>query len=213
MVRTPVPRSSPVIAVFYGAWLLGASSLAWAAQDVSIDPTYQHTRVRNPAPVVVRETSVATIEDQSALRMSERAYDSNAPAVTETASITGRAQDLVFRALSLVGVNYRRGGDSPQTGLDCSGLVRLVFHDVLGMDLPHRAEAISHFGQKIGKEQLQPGDLIFFNTLQRGFSHVGIYLGDGQFVHAPSSGGEVRVEDMNQPYWLRRFNGARRISG
>jgi cell wall-associated NlpC family hydrolase len=122
------------------------------------------------------------------------------------------AQELVLRALSFVGVNYRRGGESPETGFDCSGLVRHVYREALGLTLPRTSRDISRVGETIHSDELKPGDLVFFNTLRRGFSHVGIYLGDHRFVHAPASGGEVRVEDMRQSYWTRRFNGARRIA-
>lgn len=119
--------------------------------------------------------------------------------------------ELVLRALSLLGVNYRLGGTSPATGLDCSGLVRHVFSEAAGLVLPRRAEEMSRNGSVVRREQLRPGDLVFFNTLRRAFSHVGIYIGNGQFVHAPSSGGSVRVESLSGSYWTKRFNGARRV--
>lgn len=122
------------------------------------------------------------------------------------------AQELVLRALTFVGVNYRRGGESPETGFDCSGLVRHVFRESLGLVLPRTSRDMSRIGETVHQDDLQPGDLVFFNTLRRGFSHVGIYLGEHRFVHAPASGGEVRVEDMRQRYWTRRFNGARRVA-
>jgi hypothetical protein len=119
--------------------------------------------------------------------------------------------ELVLRALSLLGVNYKFGGSSPDTGLDCSGLVRHVFREAAGLGLPRRSVDISKAGEVIRKDELKPGDLVFFNTLRRAFSHVGIYIGNGQFVHAPSRGGGVRVEDMSDRYWRKRFNGARRM--
>lgn len=125
---------------------------------------------------------------------------------------TSNAQELVVRALSFVGVNYRRGGESPETGFDCSGLVRHVYREALGLSLPRTSRDISRAGETIQTDELKPGDLVFFNTLRRGFSHVGIYLGEHRFVHAPATGGEVRVEDMRQNYWTKRFNGARRIA-
>ncbi len=134
----------------------------------------------------------------------------------KTPSIVDRyalsAQELTLRALSFVGVTYRRGGESPETGFDCSGLVRYVFREGLGLLLPRTSRDISRLGETINREALQPGDLVFFNTLRRGFSHVGIYLGEHRFVHAPATGGAVRVEDMRQNYWTRRFSGARRIA-
>ena len=129
----------------------------------------------------------------------------------ETAQEPHRGTELVLRALSLLGVNYKFGGNSPDTGLDCSGLVRHVFREAAGMVLPRRAEEISRAGETIDTAQLRPGDLVFYNTLRRTFSHVGIYIGNGQFVHAPSRGGGVRVEQMSESYWSKRFNGARRV--
>ena len=124
---------------------------------------------------------------------------------------TTGAQDLILKGLELVGINYRRGGTNPESGLDCSGFVQLVFKDALGKLLPRTAREQSQVGDEIARNELKPGDLVFFNTMRRAFSHVGIYLGDNHFVHAPRTGAEVRVEDMNQSYWTKRYNGARRI--
>ncbi|MDD5175251.1 MAG: C40 family peptidase [Sterolibacterium sp.] len=133
-----------------------------------------------------------------------------ATSLLERASIN--ANEAVSGALELVGIRYRRGGTSPETGFDCSGFVSHVFREGLGLILPHNARAMSKTGEAVKKDELQPGDLVFFNTMRRTFSHVGIYLGDHLFVHAPASGGEVRVEDMRGSYWGKRFNGARRIA-
>lgn len=122
-----------------------------------------------------------------------------------------RASDLVVGALGLMGIGYRLGGNTPASGFDCSGLVRYVFQTAVGLDLPRRAEEISRVGMRIDRDELKPGDLVFYKTLRKTFSHVGIYLGNNRFIHAPSSGGAVRVDDMNQSYWTARFNGARRI--
>lgn len=126
-------------------------------------------------------------------------------------SFTDRAASLAVEAMSLVGIHYRRGGSSPEHGLDCSGLVRYVFRQANGTELPRTSAEISRVGQPVDKKDLQPGDLVFFDTLKRAFSHVGIYLGDNKFIHAPSSGGAVRIESMDLSYWKARFNGARRI--
>ncbi len=141
---------------------------------------------------------------------SENVMDGQSPSFLDRYATN--VQELVVRALSFVGVNYRRGGESPETGFDCSGLVRHVFRESLGLVLPRTSRDISRVGETIHREALQPGDLVFFNTLRHGFSHVGIYLGEHRFVHAPASGGEVRVEDMRLNYWSKRFNGARRIA-
>ncbi len=131
--------------------------------------------------------------------------------LSRVSSFTDRAANLAVEAMSLIGIHYRRGGTSPQNGLDCSGLVRYVFREANGTELPRTSAEMSKLGEQVDKSQLQPGDLVFFNTLKRTFSHVGIYLGDNKFIHAPSSGGAVRIESMDLAYWKARFNGARRI--
>ena len=124
---------------------------------------------------------------------------------------TNSAQDLILKGLELVGINYRRGGTNPDTGLDCIGFVQVVFKDALGKLLPRTAKEQSEVGNVVDKNELKPGDLVFFNTMRRAFSHVGIYLGDNRFMHAPRTGAEIRVEDMSQSYWVTRYNGARRV--
>lgn len=120
--------------------------------------------------------------------------------------------DLAFLALSLSGTPYQYGGDSPDSGFDCSGFVRYVFRRSLGIELPRSTRTINRLGQPVEAAQLRPGDLVFYDTLRTMFSHVGIYLGDDRFIHSPSSGGSVRVEHMQDGYWQRRYNGARRIT-
>jgi cell wall-associated NlpC family hydrolase len=132
--------------------------------------------------------------------------------VDHASASVASVQQMLGNALDLIGIRYRRGGTSPATGFDCSGFVNHVFRESLGLQLPHNARQISQEGEVVDKTELQPGDLVFFNTMRRAFSHVGIYLGDNKFVHAPRSGGAVRVEDMNESYWKKRFNGARRIT-
>jgi len=122
------------------------------------------------------------------------------------------AGELVASALGLLGVQYRRGGNTPDTGFDCSGMVRYVFASAVGLDLPRRAVEISRFGARIDPSELRPGDLVFYNTLRSTFSHVGIYLGGNRFIHAPSRGHTVRIDDMTQSYWAARFSGARRVT-
>lgn len=104
------------------------------------------------------------------------------------------------------------GGNTPENGLDCSGMVRYVFKQAWGTILPRTTEELSHVGETVDSSNLQPGDLVFYNTLRRGFSHVGIYLGDNKFIHSPSSGGQVRIESMELSYWKTRFSGARRVT-
>jgi len=121
-------------------------------------------------------------------------------------------EDIPIYAVSLVGSPYRLGGTSPETGLDCSGFVGHVFRQAAGVELPRDSRAISEVAQPLAKAELQPGDLVFFNTLNRAFSHVGIYVGDDRFVHAASSRtGSVMVSNLNDRYWRERFDGARRV--
>lgn len=123
-----------------------------------------------------------------------------------------KASDMVLSAMNFLGVPYRRGGNTADTGFDCSGFTRHIFELSLGHVLPRRVdEQASAPGLiKVKRDELKPGDLVFFNTLKRTFSHVGIYIGEGKFIHSPRSGASVRVEDMRYAYWSKRFTGARR---
>ncbi len=126
-------------------------------------------------------------------------------------SVGDKASDLVGNAMTFLGVPYRRGGTSAATGFDCSGFVRSMFEQTVGKVLPRRASEQAAVTEKIDKQDLKPGDLVFFNTMRQTFSHVGIYVGDNKFIHSPRSGKNVRVEDMRDAYWDRRFTGARRV--
>jgi cell wall-associated NlpC family hydrolase len=130
-------------------------------------------------------------------------------AVKDKAS--GQAAGMVEQAMGLLGVPYRRGGNSESTGFDCSGFVRHLYEKSVGQLLPRRAEEQARATEVIKQDELKPGDLVFFNTMRRAFSHVGIYVGDGKFIHAPRAGKAVNVEDMRSAYWQKRFNGARRL--
>ncbi len=125
--------------------------------------------------------------------------------------VEAKASELVVNAMAFLGVPYRRGGTNFETGFDCSGFVRAIYEQTAGLVLPRKAEQQAAATQKIDKTELQPGDLVFFNTMRRAFSHVGIYVGNGKFIHSPKPGAEVRVEDMGVAYWARRFDGARRV--
>jgi cell wall-associated NlpC family hydrolase len=122
-----------------------------------------------------------------------------------------KASDLVVNAMGFLGVPYRRGGNTAETGFDCSGFVRAMYEQTVGLLLPRRADEQAAATQIIDRKDLKPGDLVFFNTMRRAFSHVGIYIGDNKFIHSPKPGSQVRVEDMRQAYWDHRFTGARRV--
>ncbi|MCY7306835.1 MAG: C40 family peptidase [Rhodoferax sp.] len=126
-------------------------------------------------------------------------------------TVTEKASELVINAMGFLGVPYRLGGNSLETGFDCSGFVRAMYQQTVGLLLPRSADQQAAATKTIDKSELKPGDLVFFNTMRRAFSHVGIYVGDNKFIHSPKPGAEVRVEDMRIGYWQTRFNGARRV--
>ena len=183
-----------------------------------------HRAAVNPKPdarkIVVRTALIALL----ALPVAASHAD-DAPAKADTALVRAEktlrdfggkardaASDITSYALSLIGVNYKFGGNTPEQGLDCSGLIRYVFQQATGIALPRTAREQARVGETVAIDKLQPGDLVFFNTMKRAFSHVGIYVGNGKFIHSPKPGAEVRVEDMGVSYWARRFDGARRVS-
>ena len=135
-----------------------------------------------------------------------------APARAWHDGATSERERPLVHALQNVGVKYHLGGRSPDTGFDCSGLVVHVFERAWGVLLPPGTAALRRVGMPVTKlKELEPGDLVFYNTRNRPYSHVGIYLGEGRFLHAPRTGANVRVENVMTPYWRQRFDGARRL--
>jgi len=127
------------------------------------------------------------------------------------ATVADRTSELVLTSMAFLGVPYKRGGNDAESGFDCSGFVRSIYERTIGYVLPRLAKDQAAATQPIDRKDLQPGDLVFFNTMKRAFSHVGIYVGEGRFIHSPKPGAHVRVEHMEQSYWARRFDGARRV--
>lgn len=126
--------------------------------------------------------------------------------------VTGSSANIAFRALGLVGTPYKTAGADPRIGFDCSGFVMFVFRDAMGVALPRSTgEQFALHGGSPRLGSLLTGDLVFFNTAGRGVSHVGIYVGEGRFVHAPNHGGRVRLDRLDDRYWQQRYLGARRI--
>ena len=161
----------------------------------------------------VEEEAAVTLAPATAL--SEPTSTMSSAPADGAAGLIAKTRDSLSQtlegALDLIGIRYRRGGSSPERGFDCSGFVNHVFREGLGLYLPRSAREMSKSGEPVAKNELQPGDLVFFNTMRRTFSHVGIYLGDNLFVHAPRTGGSIRVENLDARYWAKRFNGARRV--
>lgn len=121
------------------------------------------------------------------------------------------ARDVTLYALMLLKTEYRFGGKNPDAGLDCSGLVSYVYREAAGMPLPANAASLARTGREVAADQLRSGDLVLFNTLGRPYSHVGIYLGNGEFIHAPSARGRVRVDKLTTRYWAQRFEMGRTL--
>ena len=186
--HAPARLRTLALAVLMAAWLAPAV----AAPDVADDPVSRY--LANKGLVDPNAVPVEPIESDFVRQVRDK------------------ASDMVLNAMNFLGVPYRRGGTSPEVGFDCSGFTRRVFEMSLGLVLPRRAEEQASAKGLIAvkRDELKPGDLVFFNTLRRTFSHVGIYVGEGKFIHAPRTGGQVRVEDMRFAYWASRFNGARR---
>jgi cell wall-associated NlpC family hydrolase len=204
LFRTTIQRTAGHL----GAALTLAFAISGAHAAPDVHP------VSDPLGRFLTDTGIATGATASANAII------NAPASTAQAAVPNsfagkireQASDMVVTAMNFLGVKYRRGGNDADVGFDCSGFTRHVFEMSVGLVLPRRVDeqAKAPGLVPVKRDELQPGDLVFFNTLKRTFSHVGIYVGNGKFIHSPRPGGEVRVEDMGFAYWKKRFTGARR---
>ncbi|NBQ86482.1 MAG: peptidoglycan endopeptidase [Betaproteobacteria bacterium] len=176
-------------------------------------PSSQASSAATATGSVARGAWPATPDDELGRFLSERRLIGSLDRLSQTgADWRERADELVAHAVGFLGVPYQRGGDSWDTGFDCSGFVRAIFEQSAGLLLPRRAADQAAATHTIDRNELQPGDLVFYNTMRSAFSHVGIYIGQGRFIHSPKPGAEVRIEDMSDRYWVRRFNGARRVA-
>jgi cell wall-associated NlpC family hydrolase len=176
------------------AWLLTACGFALAAPD---EPSDAITKLLMEKGLIPNASAAPAVPVESPL----------------VRQVRDAASDMVITAMNFLGVPYKRGGNNQEDGFDCSGFTRHIFEMSLGLVLPRRADdqASAPGLLQIARDDLKPGDLVFFNTLKRTFSHVGIYIGEGKFIHSPRTGGAVRVEDMRFAYWNTRFTGARRV--
>lgn len=189
-----------------GRWSLALLAFNVQAGDLDYPPPYVNLNLNvNVSPAVM--SSSLRLPQQVTVPM----FESDHSPSSNLSSAPLSTQEVILQALAYLGAPYRPGGNSPDQGFDCSGLVGRVFQEARGMILPRRANEISRLGTAVRQEALQPGDLVFFNTLRRAFSHVGIYLGNQRFIHAPTTGGQVRVETLNTDYWRRHYEGARRL--
>lgn len=183
---------------------------AWAQNSTDDLGRFMSARGLAPSATAVQEATVAR-PDVLAVGQVPSAVTPSTPSPAPT-TLRGRASELVVSAMSALGVPYRRGGNSFESGFDCSGFVRAMYEQTLGLLLPRRASEQAAATRPIDRGELQPGDLVFFNTMRRAFSHVGIYVGDSKFIHSPKPGAAVRIEDLRTTYWNRRFDGARRVT-
>jgi cell wall-associated NlpC family hydrolase len=164
------------------------------------------------APVRADETKTLSLSDGTSTTIASSVTNSvtNKLRAAGQRLVEGTSQVTEY-ALGMLGIQYKFGGNSPESGFDCSGLVRHVFQQATGISLPHNAAEQSKSGREVAADELRPGDLVFFNTRKFAFSHVGIYLGDNKFVHAPRKGKPVQVVDITHPYWQKAYDGARRL--
>jgi len=131
------------------------------------------------------------------------------PILYEPQPVSEKGNEVALYAMGLIDIGYQFGGKNPEAGLDCSGMVSYIYGKAVGIKVTGSAADIARRGREIDPRTLRPGDLVFFNTLNRPFSHVGVYIGDGRFIHAPSSRGRVRIERMDNVYFAPRFEMAR----
>jgi cell wall-associated NlpC family hydrolase len=200
-IAAPAPRRR-ARSVAGALVLLAAAGAACAGPDEALDPLQKLLADRGILAAAAASAPVATSESPIA----------KAPGLLR--QVHDRASEAVISAMNFIGVRYRRGGNSAETGFDCSGFTSYVFENSLGLVLPRQADQQAKAPGLIAvrREDLKPGDLVFFNTMRRTFSHVGIYIGDNRFIHAPSHGKDVRTDDLSFAYWAKRFTGARRAA-
>lgn len=194
-----------------GNWLqikLASGRIGWVRDDlVKVTGTLTAKAPTAKAPKVAKHTPKATQPKPKKVAVRQTAR----PVTVASASGSSIGESLVRTASRFRGVRYRWGGSS-RSGFDCSGFTRYVFRHKAGIDLPHSASAQFRRGVPVSRDQLKPGDLVFFQTYRRGASHVGIYIGNGKFIHASSARGRVRIDSLNEGYYRQRYLGARRVT-
>jgi cell wall-associated NlpC family hydrolase len=223
--RRKMAQAITAVLLVHAFWLHQAHATPNTASTAGAETPQSAATNARPSPQAILEGAEiptvtptrSTAEDPVLRLLADKGLlPSTSPVSQLAGQVKDRASDvaagLVISAMEFLGVPYRRGGDSESEGFDCSGFTRHVFENSLGLLLPRRAVEQAHAPNlmPVAREDLKPGDLVFFNTLRRTFSHVGIYIGDHKFIHSPRAGGKVRVEDMRVTYWQQRYDGARR---
>lgn len=206
-----------------GIYTLSANSVVYADNVTSSAPV---TAVSTPQPseqakdpsAILSATSHDTAGDAASNPTNSASSpdnnNSNNSASGTKADVNRQSQDaignMLLQSVSLMGIAYKWGGNTPDTGMDCSGFVRYVFKKSLGIDLPRTAAEMARVGKRVSIDQLQPGDLIFFNTSRGSNTHIGIYLGGNKFIQSPRTGENIQITDLSG-YWIKHFNGAKRV--
>lgn len=191
---------------------LCAASLPALAHEATLDNNNSLTNANAASPALA---DAMALSDRSLLEatVNLRAVgDSGSLATKISPQATGRVQAVLQKALALLGTPYRWGGTSPDGGFDCSGMVGYVFRSALGIELPRVSREMAKDGEKIERGSLAVGDLVFFSRRGKRVDHVGIYVGEGRFVHAPRTGKDVEVSSLDSGYWSRKFMQARRVA-
>lgn len=195
-----------------GNWLqvkLSSGKSGWVRDDlVKVTGTVMAQKPSNRKPINVAKNVAKSTHNGRPTRRTRGSQ--KVATASEESAVSSTSHSIVRTASRLRGVRYRWGGSS-RSGFDCSGFTRYVFRHKAGIELPHSASAQFRMGTRVPRSQLKPGDLVFFQTYRRGPSHVGIYVGDGKFIHASSAGRRVRVDSLDDSYYRRRYLGARRI--
>ena len=215
-------RSGPV----FGLVALAAFTSTRAARDPV--PVFTPTELSSHAPIATTSaantllnTAKTTSNNAALLQVVESSYaaaltSGNKSGLSGLSTVrhapnASDVQKLLGEGFMYIGVPYRWGGTNPISGLDCSGLTQLVFRNAMGVDLPRTAFEQAGQGNRVSVRELKPGDLVFFNTMGKNISHVGIYVGNGKFLHAPATGKLVRIDKLYSKFWAQRYVTARRM--
>ncbi|MBR6027430.1 MAG: C40 family peptidase [Neisseriaceae bacterium] len=150
---------------------------------------------------------IREIQEQEQIKTARRSANTDNVSTSKQ-----HADDLVMNAMSLLGVSYRFGGSSPVKGMDCSGFIQYIFRQALSVDLPRTSAEMATVGRAVEKSQLQPGDLVFFARNGKRINHVGMYIGNNKFIHAPRTGKDIEIQNLDKPYYTKSYAGARRIN-
>ncbi|WP_234446996.1 C40 family peptidase [Luteimonas sp. MC1572] len=197
--------------LLFSGLLLAAAAPAFSAPMLSADSADQQRMPSTSQALagtdILAERAMLSAADVNMLIEASDALAGGEPAAQ------GRVQTLLQRAMTLLGTPYRWGGTSPDSGFDCSGLVGYVFRTALGIELPRVSREMAGNGQKVERAALAAGDLVFFGRRGKRVDHVGIYMGNGRFVHAPRTGRDVTVSNLDDGYWAGKFLQARRVEG